>query len=65
MYKFKAPKDHFGIKTFFIRVQLDDGDVDPSALNVDDFAWLARDEVVDRIKEQRGDVPSKLYHYLL
>mmetsp|Transcript_8139 Transcript_8139/g.16545 ORF Transcript_8139/g.16545 Transcript_8139/m.16545 type:complete len:154 (+) Transcript_8139:266-727(+) len=65
MYAYKEKKDHFGIKTFFLKVQWDDGDVDARAMKVDDFGWLARDEVVERIKEQRGEVPSKLYHYLL
>ena len=65
MYAYKEKTNHFGIKTFFVKVQWDDGDVDARAMKVDDFGWLTRDEVVDRIKEQRGEIPSKLYHYLL
>lgn len=65
MYAYREKRDHFGIKTFFLRVQWDDGDADSTAMGVEDHAWLARDELVDRIKEQRGEVPSKLYHYLL
>ena len=65
MYAYKEAKKYFGIKTFFLKMQFDDGDVDTKQMKAEDYGWLARDEVVDRIKEQRGDVQSKLYHYLL
>lgn len=58
-------KKVYGNKTFFMKVQYDDGKVDPDLLEVEDFAWLERSEIVDRIKEVRGEDKAKLYHYLL
>jgi large subunit ribosomal protein L46 len=55
----------FGAKTFFMKLQYDSGDVNPSVMKAKDFAWLARDEVVEKIRAQSGEFQSKLYHYLL
>lgn len=55
----------YGIKTFFMVVQYDEGKVDSNSLLVDDFAWLEKSELVERIQEQDGEEQSKLYHYLL
>jgi large subunit ribosomal protein L46 len=58
----------YGIKTFFMKVQHDEGDVvldTKVKTNVHDFAWLDRQEMVDRVKEQQGDHMSKLYYYML
>ena len=57
---------YFGIKTFFMVVQYDDGKVTmDDLLNASDFAWLEKSEIVDRIRQEQGDRPSKLYQYLL
>ena len=55
----------YGEKTFFMVVQYDEGKVDKSGIHVDDFAWLEKSEVVERIKEEQGEDKSKLYQYLL
>jgi large subunit ribosomal protein L46 len=56
----------FGIKTFFMVVQYDDGKVTmEDLLGASDFAWLEKPEVVDRIREEQGERQSKLYQYLL
>jgi hypothetical protein len=54
----------YGTKTFFMKVQYDEGTV--KELAIDDFAWLDRSEFVSYIKEKNGDdESSKFYHYLL
>ena len=56
----------FGIKKFFMVVQYDDGKVTSKDLvTASDFAWLEKSELVERIKEEQGEEPSKLYYYLL
>lgn len=55
----------YGIKTFFMVVQYDEGQVSENDLLVDDFAWLEKTEIVERMEEQEGVEKSKLYHYLL
>ena len=55
----------YGIKTFFMVVQYDEGTVTQDNINADDFAWLEKSELVERIQEQEGEEKSKLYHYLL
>ena len=55
----------YGTKTFFLRVQYDDGDVSEDDVNGREYAWLARDEMAERVKEERGEDASKFYHYLL
>lgn len=55
----------FGTKTFFMKVQHDEGDVSESSMNVSDFAWLDRGEMVERVLKERGEGPSKFYHYML
>ncbi len=57
----------YGTKTFFMKVQHDEGTVelDPTLKNVHDFAWLDCQEIVDRVKKQQGDHMSKFYFYML
>jgi large subunit ribosomal protein L46 len=55
----------YGIKTFFMKLQHDDGDVSTKDMTVKDFAWLDRQEMADRVKEQQGDHMSKFYYYML
>mmetsp|Transcript_24868 Transcript_24868/g.34756 ORF Transcript_24868/g.34756 Transcript_24868/m.34756 type:complete len:365 (-) Transcript_24868:219-1313(-) len=61
------PQDgSFGIKTFYMRVQYDEGEVDESEQNMyQDYAWLDRSEMVERVLSERGVSTSKFYHYLL
>lgn len=54
-------EDFFGKKTCFMRLQFDDGAIE----NVKNFAWLDRNELVDRVGQQRGEDESKFYRYLL
>ncbi|CAB9511315.1 39S ribosomal protein L46, mitochondrial [Seminavis robusta] len=56
---------YFGTKTFFMPVQYDEGTLSQEDIFVKDFAWLEKSELVDRMKEQHGEEPSKLYHYML
>jgi len=51
-----ADDTYFGTKTFFVKVQHDDGDVGGK-----NFSWLDRDEVV----EQVHDDDANFYRYLL
>ena len=60
----------YGSKTFFMKVQYDEGDVvldtkQSKTSVVHDFAWLDRQEMVDRVKEQQGEHMSKFYYYML
>lgn len=52
----------FGTKTFFVKVQYDDGKIKKNQV---DFAWLNRTEIVDRIQETFGDNDAKFYKYML
>lgn len=71
VYNNKLPEsfreNYFGEKIFYYRVQYDNtgGDVDEAALNADDYAWLAREEIVERIEEERGKHQAKFFHYML
>jgi hypothetical protein len=53
---------YYGTKTFFMRVQYDDGTI---AGTTTDFAWLDRNEIVERVQQHQGDNESKFYRYLL
>jgi large subunit ribosomal protein L46 len=55
----------FGVKTFFMRVQHDEGNVNKKDMQVKDFAWLDRSEVVARVQEEQGQRQSRLYRYML
>lgn len=57
--------NYFGEKIFFYRLQYDSGDVDEEAMTADDYGWLTREEVVDRITDERGRHQAKFYHYML
>ena len=54
-----------GVKTFFMRVQHDEGNISTTDMKVNDFAWLDRGEIVERITESQGKSQSKFYSYLL
>lgn len=67
IYSDDEQKQHgtFGVKTFFLRVQYDDGVVSDKISDGRDYAWLDRDEMTQRVKDEQGEDASKLYHYLL
>lgn len=54
----------FGTKTFFVKVQYDDGKIGDSK-NTIDFAWLDRSEIVDRMEATVGAEDAKFYQYML
>lgn len=59
-------ENFYGEKIFYYRVQYDHGDVDDGALKAgDDYAWLTREEMVDRVTEERGKHQAKFYHYMM
>jgi len=71
VYNNKLPEsfreNYFGEKIFYYRVQYDNtgGGVDEAAMKADDYAWLTREEVVDRIEEERGKHQAKFFRYML
>jgi large subunit ribosomal protein L46 len=54
----------YGTKTFFMKVQHDEFDA-TLGKEYEDYAWLTRGEITDRMKEQDGDHASRFYHYML
>ena len=68
--------NYFGEKIFYYRVQHDRGDVNLEVLKknnntegggggVEDWGWLTKEEIVDRITEERGKHQAKFFHYML
>jgi len=57
----------FGVKTFYLRIQYDEGKIDEERLgkNVEDWGWLDRDEMTERVKEEKGEKIGNFFHYLL
>lgn len=56
----------FGEKIFYMRVQYDDGDVDPNRMkNMCDWGWLTRDEMQERVLSEKGEESSLFYKYML
>ena len=61
-------QNYYGEKIFYYRVQYDSGDVDENVClknGMKDYAWLTREEIVERITEERGANQAKLFHYML
>eukprot|EP00934_Nitzschia_sp_Nitz4_P006184 Nitzschia sp. Nitz4//scaffold643_size2076//500//1529//NITZ4_009301-RA/size2076-augustus-gene-0.3-mRNA-1//1//CDS//3329556066//6174//frame0 len=58
--------DFFGTKTFYMRVQHDEGDINKKDIKGKDFEWLGRDEIVNKMQstESRQDEPN-FFRYLL
>ena len=57
---------YFGTKTFFLKVQYDDGRVTKDDVGGRDFEWLDRGEVVDHLLAHGiRDEDAKFYQYLL
>lgn len=55
----------FGEKIFYMRVQYDSGDIGNVDKSLDDWGWLERSEMIERVKSEKGDDASKFYHYML
>lgn len=55
----------YGTKTFFMRVQYDDGEVNEEDSDGSDYGWLDRDEMTERVREEQGEDASNLYYYML
>lgn len=62
----KQKKDGlYGSKKFFMKIQYDEGSVSERDMSVQDYAWLDRGEMVERVQKEEGDNKSKFFHYLL
>ena len=55
---------YFGTKTFYMRIQYDDGNMSKGVVS-DQHAWLDRQEIVDHLLQTQGDGQSKFVHYML
>jgi large subunit ribosomal protein L46 len=55
----------YGTKTFFMKLQYDEGAVSQQSMKVDDYAWLDRGEITEQMREEQGDYMAKFYHYLM
>lgn len=51
----------FGTKTFYMRLQHDEGDVSKRTKH----GWLDRQEIVERMEKEYGEEESKFYQYVL
>ncbi len=68
-------QDYFGEKIFYYRVQYDSGDVNEEVMKkkvkeeeeggVEDWGWLTKEEIVERVTEERGTHQAKFFHYML
>lgn len=57
---------YFGEKIFYFKVQRLGGDVDPHAFSPEkDYAWLSKEEIVEKVIQERGFGVARLHHYLL
>mmetsp|Transcript_447 Transcript_447/g.693 ORF Transcript_447/g.693 Transcript_447/m.693 type:complete len:402 (-) Transcript_447:876-2081(-) len=59
---------YFGEKVFYMRVQWEEGDVNvdnKDSSKLDDWGWLARSEMVEKVKSEKGEDASLFYHYML
>lgn len=56
---------YFGEKMFFMMLQWTEGDVNDEKCKVNDYAWLTREEMVERVREERGEDKAKFFHYML
>lgn len=61
-----SSSDVFGTKTFFIKVQYDDGKLTQKDVGGDKaICWLDRAEIVERMEAALGEEEGKFYQYLL
>lgn len=54
----------YGTKTFFMKLNYDEGRVNESTMKVDDYAWLDVEEIVSMAREESEEA-AKFYNYLL
>mmetsp|Transcript_15592 Transcript_15592/g.18120 ORF Transcript_15592/g.18120 Transcript_15592/m.18120 type:complete len:348 (+) Transcript_15592:189-1232(+) len=58
--------DFFGEKIFFMRIQYEDGDVSKEMMGkMDDWGWLERSEMSDKVKAEKGEDAGFFYKYML
>ena len=60
----------YGEKVLYYRVQHDAGDVDAESVmraggGIDDWGWLSKKEIVERIEGERGGHQAKFFRYML
>ncbi len=55
---------YFGTKTFFLRLQYDDGILQPPERQSQQFAWLDRSEIVE-LHQRNDGAQAQFYRYLL
>ena len=60
-------ENYFGEKIYYYRVQWSQGDVDEAAVkkNAEDWGWLTREEITERVEKERGKHQAKFFHYML
>jgi large subunit ribosomal protein L46 len=61
---------YYGEKVLYYRVQHDSGDVDAESIvraggGVDDWGWLSKEEIVERVEGERGRHQAKFFRYML
>lgn len=62
----KANDGFFGEKIFYMRVQYEDGDVEKSKVSkMNDWGWLARDEMAEKASAEKGEEAASFYKYML
>ena len=57
----------FGEKIYYMRIQYGEGDIDTNGplKEMEDWGWLTRDEMAERVREKNGANAGKFYHYML
>ena len=65
MTKAEEGSSFFGTKTFFVRLQYDDGLIQVKDLEKKQIAWLDRSEIVRLFEDSSDGADAKFYQYLL
>jgi large subunit ribosomal protein L46 len=55
----------YGTKTFYIKLQYDEGEVFKTDVTFDDYGWLDRFEMADRVKLEQSEASARFYQYML
>jgi len=58
---------YFGEKTFYMRVQHEDGDVKKNTMDdkFEDWGWLSREEMTKKVVDKKGEEAAMFYKYML
>ena len=58
---------YFGEKTFYMRVQHEDGDVKKNTMDdkFEDWGWLSREEMTKKAMDNKGEEAAMFYKYML